>query len=152
MLTHVALAKLANCNPACLFHRDSCLTSTGAAIARNVQHCTFKFSRLFLNLMLILRRLTTVNPLYYSHVYLLVFSTSEGVAAELLDLTMSHQQVLWHPLAALMPRCLSHNCHTCLRYSLSMSHVLRQSLRKAGIIINSQQHCADTGIHLDSFT
>ena len=30
--------------------------------------------------------------------------------------------------------------------------MLRQSLGKAGIIINSQRHCADTGIHLDSLT
>lgn len=31
-------AELTNCNPACLFHRDSCLIPTGAAIARNVLH------------------------------------------------------------------------------------------------------------------
>lgn len=54
------------------------------------------------------------------------------------------------PFDSSLARCLSHNCHTCLCRSWSVSHVLRQRREKAWIIINSQLHCADTGIHVDS--
>lgn len=100
--------------------------------------------------LLIMRGLVTLNPGNCSHVYL---GSLFHLRQCLLNLGLQPDNVTSaSSMTALTTRCLSLNCHTCLRCSLYLSQALRQSLRKAGIIINSQQHCAGTGIHLDAFT